>query len=211
MSFDQSYDLWCKALNGIGFAVEAFLNPPASEVELRTLQDEIGFALPDDLRALYLKANGQVDVFRAESAGPGEIVTPFFGAYDFISIERALTNYRLWKGIFDEYGAKFHESFNEGIIRVREGDPVYPEYWRPGWLPFSIDGGGNSYAVDLSPPTSGTYGQVIVIGSDEDERRVLAPSISAFLEIATTRRLEFEEGEGIWYCFDIERLSSPTS
>jgi cell wall assembly regulator SMI1 len=211
MNFDQAYADWCAALNRAGFAVEAFLNPPASEAELQTLQDEIGFTLPDDLRALYLKANGQVDVFRLESAAPGSIVMPFFGAYDFISIDRALSNYRTWKGIFEDYGNTFHESFNEGIISVRNSDPVYSEYWRPGWLPFSIDGGGNSYAVDLSPPSGGTYGQVIVIGSDEDLRRVLAPSISRFLEFAATRRLDLQEGEGIWFCSDIERLPPLTS
>lgn len=211
MSFDQSYASWCRALNDMGFAVEAFLNPPASEAELLALQEEIGFDLPDDLKALYLKANGQIDIYHAESAEPGKVLTPFFGAYDFISIERAVTSYRLWKGIFDEYGETFHESFNEEIIGVRQGDPVYPEYWRPGWLPFSIDGGGNSYAVDLSPPPSGTYGQVIVIGSDEDERRVLAPSISAFLQFALTRRLELQESDRIWRCFNIERLPPLTS
>lgn len=211
MHFDRSYASWCAALNGIGFAVEAFLNPPASLADLQALQEEIGFALPDDLKALYRKADGQAGVFRLQSAEPGMLVTPFFGAYDFVSIASALSNYRLWRSIYDDYGDRFHESFNEGIISVRGSDPVHREYWRPGWLPFSMDGGGNSYAVDLSPPAGGTYGQVIVIGSDEDKRRVLAPSIAALLEFAATRRLELQESEGIWRCFDIERLPPLTS
>src|SRR5262245_30991507 len=136
MSFEKAFSDWCVALNGIGFAVETFLNPPATDAEVGQLEDEIGFALPDDLKALYFKANGKVDVFRAESAAPGAIIAPFFGAYDFISAERALSNYRVWNGIYKEYGDEFHESFNEGIITVRNADPVYAEYWRPGWLPF---------------------------------------------------------------------------
>ena len=46
---------------------------------------------------------------------------------------------------------------------------------------FPEDGGGNHLMVDLDPPPGGTVGQVLVAGPDEDERRVLAPGVGAYL------------------------------
>jgi len=206
MSLDQAFSEWCSTLNASGFAVESFLNPPANESELDGFESAVGFALPEDLRQLYRRANGQVAPFGVTDPSPGSVVTPLFGFYDFISLDRALSSYRMWSSIYDEYGDTFHETFNEGVIALRGSDPVFPEYWRPGWLPFSIDGGGNSFAVDLSPPSAGTYGQVIVIGSDEDERRVVAPSLTELFTLAARARPEFSEATGAWRCFDVERM-----
>ncbi len=76
-------------------------------------------------------------------------------------------------------------------------------------MPFSLDGGGNSYAIDLSPAPGGEYGQVILIGSDEDERRVLASSLAELLARAT-RNLDInaqiaDQDKGVWRLFNIER------
>lgn len=206
MSFELAYSHWCAALVALGFAVGSHLNPPATEYDLEHVEQRIGFALPEDLKELYRKADGQTPPFGLKDAAPGSVVMPFFGSYDFIPLSDALRQYESWKQIYDEAGDDFDADFNEGIISVRGADPVYPEYWRPGWFPFSIDGGGNSYAVDLSPPPAGVYGQVIVIGPDEDVRRVLAPSLTALLSFAATLRLEFQEANGVWRMFDLERF-----
>lgn len=55
-------------------------------------------------------------------------------------------------------------------------------YTHAAWWPFAEDGGGNHLMVDLDPPAGGTLGQVIVAGPDEDERRVLAPGLGAYLD-----------------------------
>jgi len=52
---------------------------------------------------------------------------------------------------------------------------------RAPWWPLAEDGGGNHLMVDLDPPPGGTVGQVLVAGPDEDERRVLAPGVGAYL------------------------------
>ncbi|MCL4714065.1 MAG: SMI1/KNR4 family protein [Hyphomonadaceae bacterium] len=210
MTFDDAFDHWCETLRAAGFAVGSFLNAPATDATIDSLQAQIGFDLPNDLRALYLRADGQTPPFGLTDPFPGEVVLPFFGTYDFISTERALGAYEQWKQIFDEAGDQFSYNFDE-FCTVRDGDPVIKAYWQPGWLPFSIDGGGNSYAVDLSPPSNGSYGQVILIGPDEDERRVLAPSLCEFLIRLSKLDLVFHESSDVWRCFDIERLSPKTT
>ena len=133
---------------------------------------------------------------------------PFFGRYDWCGIDVARDEYRAWRQVVAEQGT----AMDDGIT-VRSGDPVHAAYWRPGWLCFARDGGGNAYAVDLSPAPGGTYGQVILHGPDEDERRVLAPGIAAFMADAAARRppLDHSEGESPWICFEMEPLATSGS
>jgi cell wall assembly regulator SMI1 len=64
---------------------------------------------------------------------------------------------------------------------------VKPLYTCADWIPFATDGGGNSLAADLAPAPGGTAGQVIVIGSEEDLRWVLAPSVLDLLRLCAGR------------------------
>lgn len=167
---------WTQFHAGRGFAIEHFLNPPAPEADLAAIETETGYRLPDDLRELWRRADGQPDSYRIASPAPGTVISPVFGSYDFMACAAALAAYRDWTEVLEEYG----DTMNDGITR-REGDPVQAAYWIPGWLPFAIDGGGNFYAVDMAPDEGGTYGQVILMGPDEDERRVLGTGIAAWL------------------------------
>lgn len=77
---------------------------------------------------------------------------------------------------------------------------VKQEYWLPGWLP-ATGGCVNSLTFDFTPEANGTSGQSIVIGSDEDQRRVLAPGISVYLAklvsaARTQGALELHEDDG---------------
>lgn len=192
--FSAAFDAWLVFLNNLGFAAEAQLNPPATKAAIMAVEAEIGFRLPDDLRELYLRADGQKRFDHPVDPMPGTIVTPLFGGYQFAALSRALNDYRTWVDVIDEWG---DESDSSGWITLRPGDPpVAREYFRRGWFPFAIDGGGNAYAVDLSPVEGGTHGQVILIGGDEDERRVLAPSVTAFLVAAARCEPLWEEGDG---------------
>lgn len=184
--FQSAYESWIALHELNGFAVGHFLNRPASEEQITALEQDIGFVLPGDLKALWARADGQRDTIEIEDPAPGTIVSPFFGQYDFLSVAGAEREYRLWREVHDDAGDTFASTFN-GIITRRGDDPVHRDYWRPGWLPFARDGGGNAYAVDLSPAEGGMYGQVILIGPDEDERRVLAPGIAPWLTAVAAR------------------------
>ncbi|WP_342250397.1 SMI1/KNR4 family protein [Sphingomonas sp. OTU376] len=200
--FKSAFDAWLVFLNDLGFVAEAQLNPPATRAAIMAVEAEIGFRLPDDLRELYLRADGQKRFHAPIDPTPGTIVTPLFGGYEFASLSRALDDYRTWVDVIDEWG---DESDPNEWITLRAGDPpVAREYFRRGWFPFAIDGGGNAYAVDLAPVPGGSHGQIIVIGSDEDERQVLAPGLTAFLVAAAQCEPVWEEGDGPLRFFEIE-------
>ncbi len=78
--------------------------------------------MPADFKSLYLRANGQAESYRVEKPGPGEFVMPFFGSYDFISLDQALRQYKLWIDIYSEAGDNFHRDFDH--CTARDGDPV---------------------------------------------------------------------------------------
>jgi cell wall assembly regulator SMI1 len=198
--FAEALAAWLAFLASLGIDMQ--LNPPASAQQIAAAESEIGFRLPDDLRALYGVADGQREPFETVP-GTGFTATGFFfGRYAFASLEEALTEYRSWREIHEEAGADFAATYD--WTRARAGDPVHPDYWRPGWFPFATDGGGNAYAVDLSPPPGGTYGQVIVIGRDEDERRVLAPSLTEFLRRTAQTAPRIDGRDGRFVSFDME-------
>jgi cell wall assembly regulator SMI1 len=180
---------WMIWLSAIGTPQQQFLNPPASEAQIAALEAKIGYALPDDVKALYRSANGQKN-HRSVTLAKGQFMVPFFGQYHFLSTEEAARDYQGWKDIRDDSGAQFDEDFN-GFITVRDGDAVHREYWHPGWLPIAVDGGGNHYGIDLSPAPGGKYGQVILFGPDEDQRRVLAPDATSFLTARMARPANF--------------------
>ncbi|MFC0406899.1 SMI1/KNR4 family protein [Roseomonas elaeocarpi] len=207
MDLDTALDSWLRRHAENGSAVSAFLNPPATGAALDAAEERIGLALPPDLLRLWLRADGQRAVFDITDPSPGRLLCPLFGSYSFLSLGKALEAYAGWLDVYAGGGPEFDTAFNDEVsVQRRDGDPVYREYWRPGWLPFSEDGGGNAYAVDLSPAPGGAYGQVIVIGPDEDLRRVLAPSLTAFLAEAAARITVFasSSGEGPILFFDME-------
>lgn len=210
LDFDAAFDRWLDRHAENGSAAAHLLNPLANPSVLDAAEARIGFALPADLRRLWLRADGQRDIFTIADPAPGRVLCPLFGTYSFLSVQDALTTYQGWLDIWDGGGPDFDESFNgEAHVQRRGDDPVHREYWRPGWLPFSDDN-GNAYAVDLSPAPGGTIGQVIVIGPDEDLRRVLAPSLTDFLADAAQRLRAFGRSSGerpILY-FDLEGRAS---
>jgi cell wall assembly regulator SMI1 len=191
---------WLAFLASLGLDVP--LQPPAAEQAIAAAEAEIGFAFPEDLRALYRIADGQRDPLTLAETPGTRGVGPLFGRHSFSPLREALADYRTWLEIYEEAGADFAATYN--WTRARPGHPVHGDYWRPGWFPFASDSGGNFYAVDLSPAEGGTYGQVIVIGRDDDERRVLAPSLRDFLLAATRRRPAIADRDGRWMSLDME-------
>jgi len=180
------------------------LNPPATNEQIDEFEALIGYELPLAAKALYLISNGQQSPFKVTylTGRPNRIELPFplepdewvsnlFGGYEFLSLEDAREEYSAW---LDVVQGTSSEDFDE-FVTVRPGDHVRSQYFNPGWVPIAKDGGGNAYALDLSPPDGGTYGQLIVIGPDEDQRRVLAPSLVAFFKgIAETATLVMDDG-----------------
>ena len=105
-----------------------------------------------------------------------------FGQHSPSSAAQALSAYQEWVDVWYGGGPDLDASLNGAAhVRRREDDRVPRECWRSGGVPFSDDANGNAHAVDLPPAPGATLGQVVTVGSDEDLRRVLAPSIAAIL------------------------------
>lgn len=195
MTLREALFRWISYLSLIGAPTDALLRPPAAESAITAAEREIGSRFPPELRELYLIADGQ----QLNGSSP---VPLLFGDYGFVPLDEAVRDYRAWMSIYEDDEAAFNEIYD--WTHARAGDPVYPDYWRPGWFPVAVDWGGNAYAIDMSPAPGGTYGQVILIGRDEDERRVLAPSLSAFFAKATELRPPIAERDDTFITIDLQ-------
>lgn len=159
----SAFDDWLTFHEQRGFAVRSFLNPPAPGNVIADTERRLGFVLPSDLKAAWGVANGQIDPRSVKDPTPGSIVRPLFGRYDFISIARAMGTYAGWNDVYTRSGHR------------------HADDWRPGLLPFSLDKRGNSYAVDLAPLAGGPHGQIVLIGPDVEQGRVVASGLDALL------------------------------
>ncbi len=168
MTLQSALLAWLAYLSTLGVDMRAQLNPPATDAQVAAAEAATGDRLPDDVRALYLFANGQQFPDDFMRTRPGSTTAFLFGNYEFIDLAEA----------------------------VRSPG-------RPGWFPFASDGGGNFYAVVLSPAAGESRGAIIVTGRDED-RRVLAPSLTAFFAQAAARRPPLSDRDGHWIAVDME-------
>lgn len=179
-TLEAHFAAWIGALEGKGIAAGSLLRPGAGAEAIVALEKLIGARLPAEVHTLYQLADGQLDVFKVSAIPRGRMLAPLFGGYEFDTLERVAQEWTSWREIRQQSSAEELDDFDLNV-EVRAGHPVKKHYTHPLWIPFATDGGGNSLAFDLDPAAGGTRGQIIVIGSDDDERRVLAPGIAAFL------------------------------
>lgn len=141
----------------------ASLNPPATDEQIASLQEAIGLTLPEAFVVCLKIHNGQ----DPSSGG-------LFNATEFLSTDRILAEWTVWKELLDD------DDF-EGI----ESDPqagIRNDWWNASWIPFTYNGSGDHLCLDLAPDTSGSLGQVITMWHDQGERELIAPNFSAWFE-----------------------------
>ena len=184
-TLEPAFAAWLAFLSSLSVDTDVVLNPAASDAEIEALELAIGYELPEELKELYKITNGQQSPHRVEPK-EGHYSVNLFGHYDFLSIDQALSSYEFQLDLRDDLGSELDE-----YIFVREGDFVDRVSWQQGWFPIA-GGGANQIAVDLTPPRGGRYGQLINIGPDDDERAVLATSLSEFF-IAATNNTDDDE------------------
>ena len=203
----KSFARWLARLTSLGIDPSTYLNAPADDGMIAQAEVAIGYKFSEDLRRLYRIADGQHRVQALDPApADAPLLLPLFGGYEFMPLDRAVDDYRAWVDALAEIGEAAASANPHEFVTRRDGDPVAAEYWRAGWFPFARDGGGNAYAADFSPLDGGTYGQVILIGPDEDERRVLAPSVEALLKTAISRPFGAFERGGNMLFFELEDM-----
>lgn len=140
---------------GGGFA------PPATAQDFEAYRAAFGDDFPPGLAEIYRVIGGG----------------PFFDS-TLLSVEHIIRTRRNWDEIVAD--ATPDDGYDEHLVS-HTPQAVSAAYWKPGWVQFTADGGGNGFAVDLSPEPGGTVGQVINVGSDDDYRQRYAASVPDFL------------------------------
>lgn len=141
----------------------AALNPPATDDEIASLEAALGAKLPRDFVECLKNHNGQ-----SESAGG------LFDNSEFLSTGAILDQWKVWKELLDS--GEF-----DGI----SSDPqqgIRSDWWNCRWIPFTHNGCGDHYCIDLEPDDGGRPGQIITMWHDMAERELQAQSFEAWFQ-----------------------------
>lgn len=137
----------------------ADLAPPASNEEISNLERALGVSLPADFVACMEIHNGQ----HGMSHG-------LFDDHEFLSTSRILQEWSIWKGLLDSGDFEGTKSFPQSGIRS--------EWWNPAWIPFTYNGAGDHFCLDLAPTDAGISGQIITLWHDDGAREKQAGSFA---------------------------------
>lgn len=134
------------------------LNPPASNEEIQELSDTLALVLPNDLIEILKIHNGQ----KGEAAW-------LFDSQEFLSTHGIINAWNNWNNFSQEatFSAKPAIS-DSGIKNV---------LWNKKWIPFSSNGSGDHYCIDLNSTSFGRSAQIITLWHDYPERELVALSL----------------------------------
>ncbi len=155
-----SFENWLKKNYKQGYAD---LNPPASDEDIAHLEEALNIKLPIDFVQCLKNHNGQ-----AGDAGG------LFDGSEFLSTDRILDEFSVWQDLLDD------GSFDG--IESEPAQEIKKDWWNKRWIPFTYDGSGNHYCVDLDPTQLGQSGQVMTMWHDDPDRRCLASSFDAWFK-----------------------------
>jgi hypothetical protein len=103
-----------------------------SELEIKKIEKELGFSIPDQLKTFYLKENGGIPkktIFHSDNL---DTIVP-----EFLPLK---SNRRI-NGVVESY---------KNLVLEQELCPV-------GFLPFCVDGGGDYFFVDCTNKNCSVY------------------------------------------------------
>lgn len=147
--------------------VAADLNPGADATAIASLEAKIGVVFPRELEEFYQLHNGQ----KGDSPG-------FFYGLEFSPLDQVASQWQTWADILHT-----DPDMNEPMPGSSNPPGAIQEfYFDLAWIPIAHDYGGNQLGIDLNPGPQGHKGQVINYGPDENDKYVLAPSLTDFLE-----------------------------
>jgi cell wall assembly regulator SMI1/ankyrin repeat protein len=150
-------------------ALRKRLNKGATDAQLQEVETATGLKLPADFVAAYTIHNGNQD-------GPDDLSPPpepSKAGYFLLATEDIVAEWRSWKQLLD--GGEFAGRQSGPDRGIRDA------WWHFGWLPFALNGGGDSYCLDLAPTPDGKVGQVITMSHETAERKLLTPSFAQWL------------------------------
>ena len=130
----------------------AALQPPVSAAAVAAFEAEFDLRLPAELRQWLGWHDGQ----------SAELYENLVGMYSWPSLADMTATMRINREL------------------LADGD-FAPNWWRPTWLPFLTNGGGDHLCLDPEGTFTGQPGQLIEHWHDGAERTVVFPSLSAWL------------------------------
>ncbi len=141
-------------------AAKVVLGKGASDKAIAAAETQLGFALPEAVRAFYRLHDG------ADA--------PAVAGRELLSLERMLGEWTIWKQLLDK--GTFEDN-DHGA----PGPGVQKKWWIPEWVPVTYDGSGNHHVVDCAPGKGGTVGQIVDFWHDEPSRRVVGKDLVTWL------------------------------
>lgn len=130
-----------------------YLQPPLSDEQLADFESFVGFSLPASFRELYSWKGGQ----------SGVSPEPLYDGRAFMQLTE------LREGLRANNELREMKVFDEEM------------WWRPHWIPFLTDGGGNFLCFDAEGSFGGRAGQLISFRSENPARNIEFPDLNAFL------------------------------
>ncbi|GMG21629.1 unnamed protein product [Ambrosiozyma monospora] len=127
------------------------LRPPITTEELQELETELGMKLPADYKESLLVHNGTN--FRGY---------PFFELHYYMCHKQVIDEWKFMKSMFEEE-EEYESDLENDVPEIRDVN------WSSKWIPFTEDGGGQLYFIDLDPTSVGNVGQ---LGSYDHETGV---------------------------------------
>lgn len=177
-------DVWRRVeawLSAHAKRIHASLGPPAGDERIATAERLLGVSFPADFRESLRIHDGQ----SAE--------VPFMASWVLLSCRDIVEQWRIWKDLLD--GGHFAKNV------ARPSGPVRAEWWNPGWIPVTHDGGGDHHCLDLAPAPGGRAGQIVTLWHDSGDRKVLASGfgawLGAFADDLEAGKYSYEEKRGL--------------
>jgi cell wall assembly regulator SMI1 len=142
-------------------------NEPATESQIKELEQHLKITLPNDVKELYLLANGQKNKDEVES------LSLFTNGYQFLSLNEIRECYQ-----FLVMCSERNDSFCD-LYDIQGA--VYGYWWNLKWIPIGYFMTGDYVCIDLVPSPKGKIGQIISFIHDDSSRDHLGFSLRDYL------------------------------
>ena len=130
----------------------ALLRPPETDASLNDVESHLSVRLPDEFRLLYKWHGGQT---------PREF-TPLVFNLTFMTLPEVV-------------------EMKTTLDQVAAYDQWDADHWRPDWIPFLDNGGGDLLCFDLGGYGTGVRNQMLWFDHESDKPDIMYESLDAFL------------------------------
>ncbi|MFK4084046.1 SMI1/KNR4 family protein [Kribbella sp. NPDC020789] len=160
-------------LAGASERLSGDLLPGATAAELAAFETSVGMEVPAELRELWALCGGQATI----DAGVG-----VFPGLDFLGPGAASKEWLMWRRLRDESPADEMAELSS-LATSRPAGAIAASYSCAGWIPvWRMEMAPDYVGIDLEPGPTGTVGQIITFGRDQDDKVVVAESLAEVVE-----------------------------